>query len=145
VNLSKSLLSKAGSLEFAKRFVTQRGDCSPVSIGELLVSKVNFSVMSNWPRKRSIRVADLLTLMGYRHKTLSLLEGSFKALPRKVRNMLIVLKSPWGALPSPTIEVWLKLTGLNRSGNYSIDWVNSGIVLIEILYRLHTKSQRTVA
>lgn len=47
VNLAKSLLSRGGCLEFAKRFMTPRGDCSPVSMGELLVSKVNFSVMSN--------------------------------------------------------------------------------------------------
>lgn len=71
VNLAKSLVSPKGSIEFAKRFYTYRGNCSPVSVGELLVSKVNFSVMANWPRKRSIRVADLLTLVGYRHHTLS--------------------------------------------------------------------------
>lgn len=47
VNLSKSLLSHRGCVEFAKRFITPQGDCSPVSVGELLVSTKNFSVMTN--------------------------------------------------------------------------------------------------
>jgi len=94
VNLSKSLLSRAGCLEFAKRFYTPYGDCSPVSMGELLVSKVNFSVMSNWPRKREIRLADLLSIMGYRHKTLASINLPLVSLPRRLRHMLIVLRSP---------------------------------------------------
>lgn len=97
VNLSKSLLSKSGCLEFAKRFMTQKGDCSPISVGELLVSKINFAVMSNWPRKRPIRIADLLTICGYRHKTLSIIEKPLVSLPRRLRNLLIVLRSPWGS------------------------------------------------
>jgi len=103
VNLSKSLLSRNGSIEFAKRFFTPQGDCSPVSLGELLVSKVNFSVMSNWPRKRSIRLADLLSLMGYRHRTLAGLNLPFSSLSRRLRHMLIVLRSPWGSMPSSSL------------------------------------------
>lgn len=69
VNISKSLLSPKGAIEFAKRFYTHRGNCSPVSIGELFVSKVNFSVMANWKRKYSkMRLADLFYIMGYKHK-----------------------------------------------------------------------------
>lgn len=45
--LAKSIMSPVGVIEFAKKFVTPRGDCSPVSIGELLVSKVSFPVMVN--------------------------------------------------------------------------------------------------
>jgi len=41
VNLSKSLLSPRGCGEFAKRFFTYKAICSPISIGELFVSKVN--------------------------------------------------------------------------------------------------------
>jgi len=47
LNLSKSLVSSNGSIEFAKKFFTSRGDCSPISFGEILVSHVNFAVMAN--------------------------------------------------------------------------------------------------
>lgn len=47
VNISKSLLSPMGCVEFAKRFLTHRGVCTPISIGEIFVSRVSFSVMSN--------------------------------------------------------------------------------------------------
>jgi len=144
VNLSKSLLSRAGCLEFAKRFMTQRGDCSPVSMGELLVSKVNFSVMSNWPRKRPIRIADLLTLMGYRHKTLSMVQKPLTSLSRRLRHMIIVLRSPWGALPTKNLVEWLSISSLN-SMKYPLDVTSVAITLIEMLYALHKKSQKAVA
>jgi len=103
VNLAKSLLSPKGCLEFAKRFVTPFGNCSPISIGELLVSKKNFATMSNLPRKRKIRISDLLSIMGYRHKVSGGLQRRFAALPKRARNMLIVLLSPWGAYPSGSL------------------------------------------
>lgn len=145
VNLSKSLLSRAGSVEFAKRFMTVRGDCSPVSVGELLVSRVNFSVMSNWPRKRPIRIADLLTLMGYRHKSLSKINKPLMSLPKRIRNMIIVLRSPWGATPTQSLSEWLSINGLKRFTNIPLDYAKYGIVLIEMFYALHKKSQKTVA
>lgn len=74
VNLAKSLLSPNGCLEFAKRFFTKFGNASPVSIGEILVSDRNFSVMAGWPRKRPIRLADLFSLMGYKFKTIGSIE-----------------------------------------------------------------------
>jgi hypothetical protein len=94
VNLAKSLLSPVGCIEFAKRFFTLRGDCSPVSIGEVLVAQKNFATMSGLPRKRPIRIADLISIMGYKHKISGSLELKFSKLPKRVRNMLIVITSP---------------------------------------------------
>jgi hypothetical protein len=116
VNLAKSLLSPIGAAEFAKRFILPAGDCSPVSIGELLVSYKNFSVMSNWRRKRpNIRLADLLSLYGYKFKTVGGLEKRWVSLPKRVRNMLIVVTSPWGTFPSSTFSEWIMLSGVARS------------------------------
>jgi hypothetical protein len=144
VNLSKSLLSRAGCLEFAKRFLTQRGDCSPISVGEILVSKINFSVMSNWPRKRNIRIADLLTLMGYRHKTLSIIQRPLIKLSRRLKHMLIVIHSPWGATPTKNLVQWLSMKSINDF-SYPLDVTSVAINLIEMFYVIHTKSQKTVA
>jgi hypothetical protein len=94
VNLFKSLLSPVGSGEFAKRFHTLRGDCSPISFGELFVSKINWSSMMNWPRKRSIRLADLSYIMGYKHRITGSINKKIDRLPPKIRNMILVLRSP---------------------------------------------------
>lgn len=129
VNLAKSLLSPNGCLEFAKRFWTPRGNASPVSIGEIFVADVNFSTMANWPRKRTIRPADLLAIMGYRHKVIgAFTSAKIKKLPRKARNMLIVLTSPWGPYPSSSLMAWLTL---DRWGSSKDTF--SGYPVIEIL------------
>jgi hypothetical protein len=95
VNLAKSLLSPNGCLEFAKKFLTPKGNASPVSIGEVLVASVNFSTLSSLPRGRELRIADIAAIMGYRFKVIgSLKDTKFSRLPRKIRHMLIVLRSP---------------------------------------------------
>jgi hypothetical protein len=115
VNLAKSLLSPNGCLEFAKRFFTTKGDASPVSIGEIFVSDINFSTMAGWPRKRTIRIADLINLMGYRHKTAGALNKELTKLPKKVRHMIIVQRSPWGPTPTSGLVEWLGLTRWGES------------------------------
>jgi len=141
VNLSKSLLSYNGCLEFAKRFYIPRGDASPISLGELTVSTVNFSVMANWPRKRPIRIADLFTLMGYRHSTLSKINRDLCKLPKKVRNMIIVVKSPWGPFPSDNLIHWLKLTSLTRHGRV-LDFYYVSLLLYELAERIEKRLLR---
>jgi len=102
-SIAKSLMSPCGVIEFAKKFHTLRGDCSPVSIGELLVSRVSFPVMVNWIRKRpNIRLADILSICGYRHKTLSQIHLRLTSLPPRVRNLFIAIRSPWGPMPVGT-------------------------------------------
>jgi len=131
VNLAKSLLSPNGCLEFAKRFWTPRGNCSPISIGEVFVSGVNFATMVNWPLKRKIRLADLLSIMGYKHKVLGSAESKLLSkLPRKVRNMLIVLSSPWGPMPSNSLVEWLLLEKWHVSGG---KWPEGKYPVIEIM------------
>jgi len=103
INLAKSLLSPRGCLEFAKRFMTPYGDCSPVSIGEILISKKNFASMANWTRKRKIRLADLFSIMGYKHVRIGSLDKPFTALPARTRHMLIVQHSPWGPFKSASL------------------------------------------
>lgn len=130
VNLAKSLLSPKGCLEFAKRFLTPFGNCSPISIGEILVARRNFATMSNLPRKFDIRIHDLLSIMGYRFRVIGSIEKTFLGLPKKARNMLIVLLSPWGAVPSPDLISWLSLNGYNRS---KVDKVLMDTLSINIL------------
>lgn len=136
VNLAKSLLSPVGALEFAKRFFSRGQNCSPVSIGEILVSHKNFATMSGWPRKRKIRISDLFSVMGYRHKVCGSLQARLYSLPPKVRNMIIVLRSPWGAIPSKSLFDWLRIDGYDRSRDHDMSWVGINILVMYDRFRL---------
>jgi len=52
--------------------------------------------MTGWVRKRPIRLADLSYLMGYKHVVTGSLQNKLSTLPKKIRNMILVLRSPWG-------------------------------------------------
>lgn len=145
-SLAKSLESPVGALEFAKKFFTKRGDCSPVSIGELLVSRVSFPVMVNWIRKRpQLRVSDVLSLCGYRHRTLSILNGKLSSLPPRVRSLLVAIHSPWGPRPVGSLTAWLGMTAIDHRGSVghqgpkALDLPNIMIFFIRYLYRLNGK------
>lgn len=142
VNLAKSLLSVNGSLEFAKRFFTPRGNCSPISIGELFVSKVNFSVMSNLPRKCSIRIHDLSYIMGYRHRITGALDKKLLALPRKIRHMIIVTRSPWGSFPLVDFVSWINMISFSRVKSKEISY--PGIVVLQMVSRLLPKIDKII-
>lgn len=137
VNLAKSLLSPVGVFEFAKRFITPFGNCSPISIGEILVADKNFATMSNLPRKRKIRFSDLLSIMGYRHKVTGSMEKRLHLLPKRVRNMLLVLRSPWGAYPTTSLLKWLSLDGYHRFKEKDLS--NLGINILVCIDKLRTK------
>jgi len=142
VNLAKSLLSPVGCFEFAKRFITPFGNCSPISIGEILVADKNFATMSNLPRKRKIRFSDLLAIMGYRHKVTGGLEKRLYTLPKRVRNMLIVVRSPWGAFPTKSLLEWLRLDGYHRFKEK--DMSSLGINVLICIDKLRTKAIQVV-
>jgi len=135
--MAKSLLSPVGALEFAKRFITRFGNCSPISIGEILVSDRNFACLANLPRKRKIRLADLFSIMGYKFKTIGSLEKSFSNLPKKARNMMIVSLSPWGTYPSSSLFEWIHLDGLNRVSKK--ERKDLGLNILILIDKLRTK------
>lgn len=104
IGLAKSLVSPRGVIEFAKRFITPHGDCSPVSLGEIIVSQKNFSTLANLPRKRHIRLADLVSIYGKGYKVLGDLEKPLRKLSRRVRHLVLVIRSPWGSMPMPSLS-----------------------------------------
>jgi len=143
VNLAKSLLSPVGSFEFAKRFYTKFGNCSPASIGELLVADKNFATMTNLARKRKIRISDLLSIMGYRHKVTGSIEKRFISLPKRVRHMFIVVRSPYGPYPTKSLFEWLRLDGWHRSkDNLDLETVHFSVICA--LDRLRIKMEKVI-
>lgn len=51
IGLHKSLISRKGGLEFAKRFFVAKKDCSPVAFKELFAARGNLSSMIAFIRK----------------------------------------------------------------------------------------------
>lgn len=96
IGLAKSLVSDSGVMEFAKKFYSLSHVMTPVPIRELLVAEVSFPVYLNLIRKYQIRLADLLSLSGYRHRVLGSLHNRFALLPKKVRTLLISYTGPGG-------------------------------------------------
>jgi hypothetical protein len=56
--------------------------------------------------------------MGYRFRILgSVSNANWNSLPKRVRHMLIVARSPWGPFPTSSLLEWLSLTGFGRGSN----------------------------
>lgn len=138
IGLAKSLVSPRGVIEFAKRFVTPRGDCSPVSLGEIIVSQKNFSTLANLPRKRHIRLADLISIYGKGFRVLGDLEKPLRKLSRRVRHLVLVIRSPWGSMPMPSLSQWLALDHTASQLKYV------GIPLLQAVNRLRLKTIKIV-
>lgn len=65
IGLAKSLVSRNGTLEFAKRFITPKGDASPISLLEVVASLRSLVVLPEFVRKYDLSLATVLTLLGY--------------------------------------------------------------------------------
>lgn len=86
IGLAKSLISKRGVGEFAKRYFIPQ-DSSPISLKEVVVSQNSSSNLLEFARKRkSVRLADILSFLGYGYKAIASSNKRFSRLPTRMRN-----------------------------------------------------------
>lgn len=64
IGLAKSLVSRNGTLEFAKRFIVDGKDCSAVSLREVLTSVFHLQSKLELGKKFNLTLPTLLTLSG---------------------------------------------------------------------------------
>jgi hypothetical protein len=64
IGLAKSLVSRNGTLEFAKRFIVDGKDCSAVSLREVLTSVFHLQSKLELGKKYNLSLPTLLTLSG---------------------------------------------------------------------------------
>lgn len=69
IGLAKSLVSRKGVLEFAKRFFVDGVDCSPVSLREILSANLTIQGKIELAKKYNTSLPGLLTLSGCGFKT----------------------------------------------------------------------------
>jgi len=84
IGLAKSLVSRNGVLEFAKRFIVRGKDLSPVPVKELVAALSAFESSTEFIRKYALRPASLASLAGWGYKVRARLSGEFTQLPPRL-------------------------------------------------------------
>lgn len=119
INLSKSILSNNGSLEFAKRFFYKGNDVTGIPFAELAVSKHDIRGLIQLFQRikgfRSVRVSELLNFLGHGYKALSRINGSYSKMGTGMANSLFLLSypaSPFSKLSK--VSEWINSTAFNK-------------------------------
>jgi hypothetical protein len=89
IGLAKSLISRNGTLEFAKRFLYKGIDCSPISLKEMATSVASIGSLMEFCRKYNPSFGTLLTLCGYGFRVKAKLTQSFNKLNRRLMHVLV--------------------------------------------------------
>lgn len=75
VGLAKSLVSRKGSLEFAKRYFAFGSDCSPVALKEVAAVKSNPTFAGAFGEKYQLSFAQMVSILGYGYRVKARLSG----------------------------------------------------------------------
>lgn len=94
IGLHKSLCSRKGVLEFAKRFIVSGNDASPVPFKEIVAALLNFESSTELVRKYQLGARSIASLLGYGYRVRARLSAMFNTLPRKLRTLGIWRCSP---------------------------------------------------
>jgi len=109
VALHKSLRSRNGSFEFAKRFVWSGNDVTPLSLLEAEVASRDLRTLGELIRKNAnMRLADVLAFLGFGYRNLGGATNRFEVLSKRLVGLL-------GFLSMPGASKW-------EAGNYG-EWV----------------------
>jgi hypothetical protein len=118
VGLAKSMVSRTGSLEFAKRTWIQGREATPISLAELSVALSNLGALEQLLMKCrkyvEIRPASVARFAGFGYKNLARLPVVF-GLNNRLGRLIAYLSRPGGFWPMP-IEAWLSAVGPGREG-----------------------------
>jgi len=94
IGLEKSLVSRNGTLEFAKRYFLNGEDCSPVPFKELFAARGNISSLLQFGEKYLLRIAGLMSIMGWGYRAKSSVTSSFTKMAPRIRNLLLMANTP---------------------------------------------------
>jgi hypothetical protein len=84
IGVHKSLVSRKGVLEFAKRFYVRKNDCSPIPFKEMVAALVNFESSTEFIQKYELGFASIAGFLGLGYKVRGHLSASFSDLNRKL-------------------------------------------------------------
>jgi len=109
IGLAKSLVSKDGSLEFAKRTWIRGRDATPVSLAEMLVALRSLGALGELVAKNMkfgvIRISSVARFCGHGFRNLARLPVAL-SLGNRLSGLIAYLCRPGGIFPMP-LEAWL--------------------------------------
>nr|UPW42181.1 MAG: putative RNA dependent RNA polymerase [Sichuan mito-like virus 39] len=137
VGLAKSLISHKGVGEFAKRYLIP-SDASPISLKEVVCAQNSSSNLLEFAKKRrKIRLADILSFLGYGYRAIASSNKRYSKLPTRLRNWILTLTYP-GQPFGKTMDDWLRSLSFDRISNR--DLPGSYRTLVGIMTeRLHNR------
>lgn len=109
IGLAKSLVSRNGTLEFAKRFIVPGGDASPISLLEVVASLRSLVVLPEFVRKYDISMATVLTMLGYGYKVKGSILKPLDRMTGRLSAIVLVIERTHLAL-----DQWLRLVAIGR-------------------------------
>lgn len=96
VGIHKSLISKKGVLEFAKRLMVRGVDSSPVSLLELASGSSSVLSALEIAKKYSLSFQQLSSILGYGYRALGSLTKPLRQVSPRLRHLGILFFSPFG-------------------------------------------------
>jgi hypothetical protein len=109
IGLAKSLVARNRTLEFAKRFLTPWGDCSPISFKELVVARGSLTVFHEFCKKFSVSASQALSISGYGYKVKGRMSAKFDSMRGRLATTLLVLE-----LGKYTFVEWVRLVAIGK-------------------------------
>lgn len=88
VGIAKSLVSRNGVLEFAKRFFVSGEDCSPVPLTELAVAFFSGTAGLEFCRKYKVSFPRFTSVLGYGYRVKSRL-SVLSSLPKRLKGLAV--------------------------------------------------------
>lgn len=107
IGFAKSLVSRKGALEFAKRYFILGVDCSTVALREVAASIISMTAGLEFVRKYGLGIGRYLSVCGYGYRVKARL-AVLLSLPSRVRNLAVAWYSPMGVDPVP-VALWISM------------------------------------
>jgi hypothetical protein len=108
IGIHKSLVSRRGVLEFAKRYYAFGQDCSPVPFKEVVAAIHDFECSTQFVEKYKLDASSSAGLLGLGYRVRGHLSATFDKINKKLATLGIWYASPWGILGLST-KSWLKV------------------------------------
>lgn len=120
ISPTKSIVSRNGGAEFAKRFLVKGEDASPVSLAEVQVAAGSLEGLKELTKRHSqeLKPGDVAKFQGKGYKAMSRMQVPFKRMSRSMGYMLLFLLMP--GVSSLSMGCWLdwfRATGWRHSSS----------------------------
>jgi hypothetical protein len=123
ISPTKSIISREGGAEFAKRYLVKGVDASPVSLAEVQVASGSLEGLKELAKRHasSVKPGDVATFQGRGYKSKSKMTGSFRHMSRSLMYMLLFLMTPGtSAISVANYFEWFDALSVSKRANGAV-------------------------